>query len=146
MNGSIVSIWLKRMKHGPMDRVMFAELVAGRGLRGNADQGGKRQITIMTEAAWDAAQEALGIALDPSLRRANLLVRGVDLENSRGKHLRLGNCVVRIYGETRPCRKLEEMQPGLRAALDPHWRGGVFAEIIEGGVIRIGDDASFAAD
>jgi MOSC domain-containing protein YiiM len=67
------------------------------------------------------------------------MVRGVDLENARGKLLRIGPCLVRIYGEVRPCERMDEAQPGLRA-LRPHWRGG---EIVEGGTIAVGDDAAF---
>src|ERR1700686_5813406 len=50
--GEIVSIWIKRAHGGPMDRVGEAEMVAGRGLRGNADQGGRRQVTIIDEGGW----------------------------------------------------------------------------------------------
>lgn len=139
--GEIVSIWIKRAHRGPMDRVSQADLVAGRGVRGSADQG-KRQITIITEESWDEAQEAVGVAVDPSARRANVLVRGLDLESSRGKLMRLGDCIVRVYGETRPCNLMEEAQPGLRDALKPRWRGGVFGEIVEGGTIHVGDAAS----
>lgn len=128
-----------------MDRVDSADLVAGRGLLGSADQGGRRQITIISEAAWDEAQEELGIAVDPSARRANVMVRGIDLEESRGKTLELGDCTVRIFGEVRPCERLDEAQPGLRAALRPRWRGGVFAEILEGGTIHVGDAAAIAS-
>jgi hypothetical protein len=38
-----------------MDVVESAELIAGRGIAGNTDQGGTRQITIIHEAAWQAA-------------------------------------------------------------------------------------------
>ena len=114
--GEVVTIWLKRFKRGPMDRVLFAEAVAGRGLRGNANQGGKRQITIIEESRWQEACGEVGVAVDPSARRANVMVRGVDLENSRGRLLRIGPCVVRIYNETRPCEQMEDAQPGLRAA------------------------------
>jgi hypothetical protein len=38
-----------------MDAVESAELIAGRGIAGNADQGGTRQITILDEAAWQTA-------------------------------------------------------------------------------------------
>ena len=51
------------------------------------------------------------------------------------------NCLVRILGETTPCEQMEEAQPGLRNALRPDWRAGVFGEIVEGGPIRIGDAA-----
>ena len=145
MSGTIVTIWLKRMKRGPMDRVESAELIAGRGLRGNADQGGRRQITLLAEESWDRAQEALGVELDPSARRANVLLRGLDLETSRGRLLRLGETTIRIHGYVRPCERLNAAQAGLRAALIQAG-GGVFGEIIEGGTIRTGDSAKFIVE
>jgi MOSC domain-containing protein YiiM len=143
MPGEVVILWLKRFKRGPMDRVLFAEAVAGRGLRGNANQGGKRQITLIDEARWKEACDEVGVDVDPSARRANVMLRGVDLENSRGRLLRIGGCVVRIYNETRPCERMEEAQRGLRTALGTRWRGGVYGEIVEGGVIRLGEVASY---
>lgn len=129
-----------------MDRVETAQLIAGRGLLNNADQGGRRQITLIDEAAWDMAQEELGLAVDPAARRANVLLRGIDLQNSRGKSLRLGECVIRIFGETRPCHLMDEMQPGLRRALGSQWRGGAFGEIVQGGMIGVGDGVSWSGE
>jgi MOSC domain-containing protein YiiM len=142
--GEILAIWIKRFKHGPMDPVAEALAVEGRGLKNNANQGGKRQVTLIDEARWREAQEAVGVPdLDPRTRRANLMLRGVDLERTNGRLLRLGDVVVRIYGETRPCNQMEEAQPGLREALSPRWRGGAFAEIVTGGTIRVGDGADW---
>ena len=141
--GEIEAIWIKRFKHGPMDPVTEAVAVEGRGLQDNANQGGKRQITIIDEARWREVQEELGVDVDPRTRRANLMLRGIDLERTIGRELRLGTCIVRIYGETRPCNQMEEAQPGLRAALSPRWRGGAFAEILTGGTIHIGDVAEW---
>ena len=139
---TLAAIWIKRFKRGPMDRVERAELVAGRGVRGSANQGGRRQITILSEEAWNDALREPGADVDPSARRANVLVRGVDLEKSRGRTLRLGACIVRINGEVTPCERMDEAYQGLRAALRPHWRGGVFAEIVEGGTIAVGDSVT----
>ena len=125
-----------------MDAVDAAELVAGHGIVGNADQGGRRQVTIIDESAWRAACAGVGVDVPPSRRRANVMTRGIDLERTRGRTLRLGDCTIRISGEVTPCERMEEAQPGLRAALRPHWRGGVFGEILEGGTIRVGDDAA----
>jgi MOSC domain-containing protein YiiM len=141
--GKVVTLWLKRFKGGPMDRVMFAEAVAGRGLAGNANQGGKRQVTIIDEGRWREAEEELGLSVDPSARRANVMLRGIDLEAQRGRSLRIGNCVVRIYNETRPCEQMDDAQPGLMNALKPRWRAGAYGEIVEGGVIRVGDEAEW---
>ena len=141
--GEVVTIWLKRFKRGPMDRVLFAEAVPGRGLAGNANQGGKRQITLIDETRWADACRQLGIDVDPSARRANVMLRGIDLLDSRGRTLRIGPAVVRIYNETRPCEQMDDAQQGLRNALRPEWRAGAYGEIVEGGVIRIGDTAEW---
>ena len=140
---SVAAIWIKRAHRGPLDRVERAELVAGRGVVGSADSGGKRQVTIISEEGWNDAVRELGIAVDPSARRANVMVRGVDLDDTRGKLLRIGDCLIRIYGEVRPCERMDEAQPGLRDALRPHWRGGAFGEIVEGGTIAVCDAVEF---
>ena len=141
MTGDVVSIWIKRAHRGVMDGVESAQAVAGRGLAGNADQGGRRQVTIIDEAAWREAAAEAGAEVEPSKRRANVMVRGIALADSRDKLLRLGGCVIRILGETRPCERTEEAQAGLRQALRTAWRGGVFGEVVEGGLIRVGDPA-----
>jgi MOSC domain-containing protein YiiM len=133
------SIWIKRFRRGPMDPASEATLVAGRGLVGNANQGGKRQVTIISREAWEAVQRELGENLAPETRRANLLVSGVDLVDTRGRVLRIGACRVRVYGETKPCWQMEEAHAGLQSALRPDWRGGAFAEVLDGGRIAVGD-------
>jgi MOSC domain-containing protein YiiM len=143
MPGEVVTIWLKRFKGGPMDRVMLAEAVEGRGLVGNANQGGKRQVTLIDEARWRDAQLEVGVDVDPSARRANVMLRGIDLENQRGRSLRIGNCIVRIYNETRPCEQMDEAHLGLRQALRPNWRAGAYGEVIQGGVFQIGDEVEW---
>ena len=139
----IEAIWIKRAHGGVMDAVQEAELVAGHGIRGNADQGGRRQITIISADAWSDAQREVGEEVPPTARRANVMLRGIDLEDTRGMQLRLGDCIIRIFGETRPCQLMDETRQGLRAALRPAWRGGVFGEIVDGGTIRVGDRAEF---
>lgn len=143
MQGQVVTIWLKRFKGGPMDRVLFAEAVPGRGLAGNANQGGKRQITLIDETRWADACRELGIDVDPSARRANVMLRGIDLLNSQGRSLRIGPAVVHIHNMTRPCEQMDDAQQGLRDALRPEWRAGAYGEIVEGGVIRVGDTAEW---
>jgi len=34
---------------------------------------------------------------------------------------------------------MDEALPGLQARMRQNWRGGVFAQVTDGGVIRIGD-------
>jgi MOSC domain-containing protein YiiM len=133
------AIWIKRGNGGPMDAAESATLETGRGIVGNANRGGRRQVTIISRERWAMVSQTLGVELDPSTRRANLMVSGIDLEKSRGRILAIGEVRLRINGETRPCWQMEEAHPGLQAAMDAHWGGGAFAEVLEGGEIRIGD-------
>ncbi len=147
MPGSLEAIWIKRSRGGPMDPVERSRALAGRGLEENADQGGARQVTLIERKAWDAAAAAVGEpALDPRLRRANLMVSGVDLADSRGRVLAIGPVRVRIHGATRVCRLLEEAQTGLKRALTVDWRGGVYGEILDDGEIALGDPVEWRPD
>jgi MOSC domain-containing protein YiiM len=137
--GRIEQILIKRMKRGPMNAVQTATLVAGRGIAGNANQGGTRQVTILSCERWQELMVSLGATLEPRARRANLVVSGIDLENTRGRVLRVGSCRLRVLGETRPCEQMEEALTGLQAAMRPHWGGGAFGEVIESGEITVGD-------
>ena len=132
-------IWLKRAKGGPMDSVATAELKAEGGLRGNANRGGKRQVTIISAQRWAELMDNLGADLPPSARRANLMVSGLDLEQSRGRVLRVGDTRLKINGETRPCEQMEAAHAGLQQLMSGRWGGGAFAEVLDGGEIHVGD-------
>lgn len=143
--GELVAIWLKRVRRGPMDHRQRARLLTGAGLKEDANLGSrKRQVTLIEEELWQAVQQDLGTPVDPVSRRANLLVRGISLAGQRGAILHIGSCRLKIWGETRPCRLMEETHSGLQGALDPDWRGGVFATVEEGGDIAIGDAVTWS--
>ncbi len=132
-------IWIKRMHRGPMDPAARARVVAGKGIVGNANQGGKRQVTIVSSKHWTEVTAPLGSTPDPRLRRANLLVSDIDFADARGRILRIGTVRVRIYGETRPCEQMEAAAPGLQDAMSGPWGGGAFGEVLDDGEIAIGD-------
>lgn len=139
----LTQIWIKRMHKGPMDPAPKATVIAGQGLVGNANQGGKRQVTIVSNRNWEAVTAPLGATPDPRMRRANLLVSDVDFADSRGKVLRIGKIRIRIDGETRPCEQMEAVAPGLQQAMSVPWGGGAFGEVLDDGVIAVGDSVTF---
>jgi MOSC domain-containing protein YiiM len=142
MGGRLEAIWMKRMRLGPMDAVDVATLDA-RGLVGNANRGGRRQVTIISLERWRELEQVLSATIDPSVRRANLLVSGVDLERSRDRVLRVGATRLRVNGETRPCEQMESAHRGLQEAMRVRWGGGAFAEVLDPGIIRVGDQVEW---
>jgi MOSC domain-containing protein YiiM len=126
-----------------MDAQTSIELVPGRGVAGSADRGGRRQVTLLEREVWESLMTELGSDAGPETRRANVLVSGIDLRKSRGRMLRIGATRLRVGGEVKPCERMEEQVAGLRALMFPEWRGGAFAEILEGGTIAVGDTVAW---
>jgi MOSC domain-containing protein YiiM len=137
--GKLEAIWLKRMRRGPMDRVEQATLKANRGLVGNANQGGKRQVSLIEKEVWERLMAEMGADLDPSARRANLLLSGIRLAHTHNRILRIGACRIQIWGETKPCEVMEAAWPGLKDAMYGNWGGGAFGVILDDGEIAVGD-------
>ena len=138
-------IWIKRAHRGPMGPASTATLVAGRGIRGNADQGGKRQVTLLDLERWQELMDRAGGDLDPGARRANLVITGLDLFDARGKTLLIGTTKLLIGGEMRPCERMDEALPGLQRSMRERWGGGAFAEVVKSGEIAVGDPVSWEA-
>jgi len=138
--GRIEALWIKRARRGPMDAAETLHLVAGEGVAGGADRSSTRQVTLIEREVFDRVSTELGVAVDPAVRRANVLVSGISLKERRNERIRLGSCVIELVGETRPCERMDEAVPGLRAALSDGWGGGAYGRVVEGGEIHVGDD------
>ncbi|HEX4684462.1 MAG TPA: MOSC domain-containing protein [Gemmatimonadaceae bacterium] len=139
MSGRIEAIWIKRAHRGVMDSVQSALLVPGQGIAGSVDRSRRRQVTLLEAEAWDTCMRDLGTSKDPAGRRANILVSRVALARTRGRVLLIGSVSLEIGGELTPCERMDDVSPGLQAALRPDWRGGVFAQVLTGGEIRVSD-------
>lgn len=143
-NGARVeAIWLKAGRRGPMEPVDTANMIEDVGLEGNADRGGYRQVTMLDADAWETATGELGVEVDPGSRRANLLIRGIDLTETAGRVLRVADCRVKIRGETLPCDRMDAAAEGLKKALAPDWRAGAYGMVLEGGRVSVGDTVTW---
>ena len=100
---------------------------------------GDRQVTVMTKESWDAVCQELGRKLHWTTRRANIMVEGVDLKDSTGLILKIGDFYLEITGEMEPCQRMDDQFVGLTKALVPDWRGGVTCKILSEGIIREND-------
>jgi MOSC domain-containing protein YiiM len=146
-HGRLLGIARRLRSRAPMETL--EESAVGRDVGVAGDSRGqipigrstRRQVSVMSRECWDRANAELGTSLDWWLRRANLFVEGVHLPHRAGDCIAIGDEVMlEITGECDPCRRMDEIQPGLMAALTPEWRGGVLCRVIESGRIRIGDD------
>ncbi|MFQ5896901.1 MAG: MOSC domain-containing protein [Candidatus Methylomirabilia bacterium] len=127
--------------------------LAGRGLEGDryfhrvgtysdkpAPRGGPpaREVTLIEIEAIEALKREYGIALDPGDSRRNIVTRGVSLNHLVGREFRVGGVALRGARLCEPCSHLEQLtQQGVLRAL-VH-RGGLRAEILRDGMIRVGD-------
>ena len=137
--GKLVGIATRTASRAPMVELERAEVTLQRGVeRDFRGKPGSRQVTVLSADAWRAACAELGQTLPWTTRRANLLIEGIDLADSAGATLAIGDVVLRISGETEPCSRMEEACAGLHRCLEPDWRGGVSCAIMAGGRIELG--------
>ena len=115
-------------------------------MQGSVGRSRRRQVTILAREAWDSATATIGLDPGAASRRANILVSGIELARTRGRVLLIGSCRILVGGELTPCERMDEAAPGLRRALEPDWRGGVFGEILDGGIVRVGDRVEWETD
>lgn len=95
-------------------------------------------MTVIEKEVFDRIRTELP-DVEPSMRRANVMVSGIRLQGSRNRILALGDVRIRLYGETRPCERMDAQVAGLTDALDPNWNGGVFGVVLDDGEVRLGD-------
>lgn len=101
---------------------------------------GKRQVTVLSQAQWQAACDEVGAILPWTVRRANLLVDGISFDaNMVGQQIIIGQLILLITRETDPCPRMDAQFKGLTQALTPHWRGGVCCRVIADGRVTVGD-------
>ena len=141
MNGRVEAIWKKRSHRGVMDPVEQVNAVADRGLEGDANFGATRQVTVIEKEIFDKIKDTLPES-EPGMRRANIMVSGIQLKNMRNHILIVGEAHILLRGETRPCELMDEQCQGLLDVLDPDWHGGAHGGFIKGGAIRVGDVAT----
>jgi len=146
MTGTLAGIARHGRPRGPIETIDHVEVTVEAGLagdfRGAIKPGGKgkRQVSMIEARDWAAAMAELGHDLPWWERRANLLVDGLDLPQTPGSRVRIGtDVVIEITTECDPCSRMEEIAPGLKAALTPDWRGGALGRVLCGGRIAIGD-------
>jgi MOSC domain-containing protein YiiM len=148
--GRVEAIHIADTAEAAMRGVAAVTAIAGVGLEGDryaARQGSfsaqdkpGRQITLVEAEAIEALERELGLVLAPGETRRNVVTRGVALNHLVGRDFSVGGARLRGHELCEPCATLARMtgKPVILAGL-VH-RGGLRAEILEGGQIRVGDE------
>jgi len=155
--GNVVSIHVAPEAAAPMESVPEARAVPGRGLEGDryfSNRGaysptpsyGGREVTLIEAEAVEALDRGvtnaegrrLGIKLTAAETRRNIATAGVPLNHLVDKEFWVGDVLMRGTRLCEPCKHLEDLtQPGVLGGL-VH-RGGLRAQILNAGTIRVGD-------
>jgi len=151
--GRVASLHLHPEKAGePMRSVDSFELVEQKGIRGNprkfgaisrsTGQPSKRQVTLMEREQMAEHAVALGLqTIAPGAVRSNIETLGVNLVALIGKQIQVGTATLLFYEARTPCEKMDRICQGLRELMK-NQKQGVLAQVVRGGVIRVGDSIS----
>lgn len=136
----LLGIAVKSKKRGSMQSLETAQVSKSHGVENDfRGRPGKRQVTVLNYKAWLQACSELNKELDWTTRRANLLIDDLDLYESTGKVIEIGDVSLLITGETDPCSRMNEVDPGLFDVLLKNWRGGVCCKVINDGKVSLND-------
>lgn len=143
MKGVVREICIADAKGEPMRDVSEVTAIAGQGLKGdryargegsfNNGTQGTRQVTLMNATFFQESDITF------SESRRNLLVEGVELMWLIGREFQVGTAKLRGVKYCDPCERPNRLS-GNPASFKHAFsdRGGLLAEVIETGVIRVG--------
>jgi MOSC domain-containing protein YiiM len=134
---TVEAIHLGPARAEKLSTVESVRAVAGKGLEGDRHyhEEGAPPGQALTLVDSSVVQE---VGLAPGETRRQLTVRGVDLNGLVGKRFRVGDVECLGVELCEPCRHLQQLtRPGIIDEL-VH-RAGINADIVVGGVIRVGD-------
>ncbi len=141
---SVVAILTAPKKAAPLESRADVIAVAGKGLEGdryfNADGWDevKREITFVEIEAIEAANRDYDLGLTPEDMRRQIVTRGVALNHLVGREFTVGGVRCRGVKLNEPCNHLRKLadKPLIKPMIH---RGGLRAQILESGTIRVGD-------
>ncbi len=136
--GRLLSVCLSRRKGIPKEPVGQGRLLPEHGLEGDAHAGTGRQVSLLCQASADKVR-AQGLAIAPGDFAENLLVGGLRPEDlPLGATFRVGETVLlEVTQIGKECHRGCAIREATGDCVMP--REGIFARVVEGGVVRPGD-------
>ena len=143
-SGTIKAICIGAVAGGLMQSVQSVEAIAGKGLNGdrysrgegsfNKGGLGRRQVTLINGSFFP------GSGFEYVEARRNIVTLGIELMDIIGKEFRVGEALMRGAKYCDPCLRPSALCGKTTAFKDVfHDRGGLVADVVESGMIRVGD-------
>lgn len=150
-NGTVESIHIAAAAEGPTKAVGQAAAVPGAGLEGDryALKTGTfykpqpdYELTLIEAEAIEALRRDYQIELPAGEARRNIVTRNVPLNHLVGREFAIGEVRIRGIRLCEPCDHLQKVtgKPVIKGLLH---RGGLRAQILTQGTIRVGDAIRF---
>ena len=151
--GTVESIHIASAAKEPTRAVDQIQAIPGVGLEG--DRYASRQgtffkplpdfeLTLIEAEAIEALERDYGVNLAPGDTRRNVVTRGVPLNHLVGREFRIGEVNLRGIRLCEPCDHLQKIT-GKHVIKGLRHRGGLRAQILTQGTIRVGDAINPAA-
>jgi MOSC domain-containing protein YiiM len=145
--GRVASIHVAPGAADAMQSVEQVRAVAAKGLEGDRYFLGvgtfwkpkpDYEVTLIEVEALEAMGRDYGVLIEPGEARRNIVTRGVALNHLVGREFQIGEATLRGLRLCEPCAHLERLtQPDVIRGLTH--RGGLRAQILSGGTIKVGD-------
>jgi MOSC domain-containing protein YiiM len=145
--GIVAAIHIGPERLQPMISVPEVHAVAGAGLEGDRycrQQGTfwkkspSTQLTLIEAEALEAAARDYGFEIAAQESRRNLLTCGMALNHLVGREFQIGDVRLRGLKLCEPCSHLQKLT-GKQVIKALRHRGGLRAEILSSGAIKVGD-------
>ena len=138
----VVSVNISEKKGTLKKPVPEIKLKLRHGIVGDAHAGDwHRQISLLAEESVDTMRALSPIPLDPGVFAENINTEGIDLKHLPvGTHLRIGETEVGVTQIGKECHNDCVIKQQTGECIMP--REGVFARVIAGGEIRVGDEVT----
>ncbi len=150
-NGTVESIYIAPAAEAPPQSVDRATAIPGAGLEGDryALKTGTfykpkpdYELTLIEAEAVEALRRDYQVELAPGDARRNIVTRSVPLNHLVGKEFAIGDVRIRGIRLCEPCDHLERVT-GKSVIKGLLHRGGLRAQILTPGTIRVGDAVTF---
>jgi len=144
--GRLDWIGIREVKGEALTVIDSVEVIVNCGLAGDhrtEREDGKRQVTLIQAEHLPVIAAMTGHDEIPAawLRR-NLVISGINLYALRKSRFMIGDVLFQGSGTCPPCSRMEKiLGPGGYNAMRGH--GGINAQVIEGGVISVGESVRF---